>query len=128
MFYNNVLLSGMPHAMSPRQRSDAVEQQMGENMERTQVGMSEHAAIRAKQRGVPPLIEQWLDEFGEANYDGHGAVTFYFSRRSVRAMERAFGRNPVRRMAEYLNTYKVESVMDGTIITVGRRTQRLWRR
>ena len=24
-----------------------------------------HAAKRAKQRGIPPLVQQWLDEFGE---------------------------------------------------------------
>jgi hypothetical protein len=98
-------------------------------MEMTRVAsMSGHAAVRAKQRGIPPLVEQWLDEFGEESYDGHGAVTFYFSRDSVRAMERAFGSEPVRRMAEYLNAYKVESLIDGTIITIGRRTKRLWRR
>lgn len=89
---------------------------------------SKHAAARAKQRGIPPLIEQWLDEFGEEDYDGHGAVRVYFSRRSVRAMERAFGREPVRRMSEYLDAYKIENLGDGQVITVGHRTTRIWRR
>ena len=90
--------------------------------------VSTHAAIRAKQRGIPPLIEQWLDEFGEEDYDGRGAVRFFFSRRSIRAMERAFGRRPGRRMSEFLDAYKVESVSDGQVITVGHRFKRVWRR
>ena|SRR5258708_18260437 len=89
---------------------------------------TKHATIRAQQRGIPPLIEQWLDQFGDEDYDGHGAVRIYFSRKSIRAMERAFGRGPVRRLSEYLDAYKVENSHDGQIITVGHRTKRLWRR
>jgi hypothetical protein len=98
---------------------------MNARFERT---MSKHALIRAKDRGIPPLIEQWLDEFGEEDYDGRGAVRFFFSRRSIRAMERAFGRRPVRRMSEYLDAYKVESVSDGQVITIGHRFKHVWRR
>lgn len=87
-----------------------------------------HAASRAQQRGIPPLVEQWLDEFGEETYDGRGCCLRYFSRASRRAMERAFGREPVRKLAEYLDAYKVESATDGTVITVGHRYQRIRRR
>jgi hypothetical protein len=90
--------------------------------------ISKHAVIRAKERGIPPLIEQWLDEFGEEDYDGRGTVRIFFNRRSIRAMERAFGRRPVRRMSEYLDAYKVESVSDGQVITIGHRFKRVWRR
>ena len=90
---------------------------------------SQHARMRAQQRGIPPLIEHWLDEFGEEQYDGHGAVVRYFSRRSIRRMERTFGAVPVRRMAEYLrNAYKVETSSDGQLITIGHRTKRIWRK
>lgn len=90
--------------------------------------VTKHAAIRAKQRGIPPLVEQWLDEFGEEVYDGRGAIRIYFSRKSIRAMQRAFGRAPVRRMHEYLDAYKVESSHDGRVITVGHCMKRNWRR
>lgn len=86
-----------------------------------------HAERRAQQRAIPPLIEQWLEEFGEEHYDGRGGLVRYFSRRSVRAMERRFGSRPVRRMAEYLNAYVVESSRDGTTITIGHRTRRIKR-
>ena len=89
---------------------------------------SRHAKVRGQQRGIPPLIEQWLDEFGEEEYDDRGGVVRYFSRRSIRTMERAFGSAPVRRMSEYLDAYKVESSHDGTIITVGHRCRRLRRK
>lgn len=86
-----------------------------------------HAKIRMQQRGIPPLIEQWLDDFGEEQYDGHGGVRRYFSRKSIRGMERAFGRKPVGRMAEYLNAFKVESSRDGQALTLGHQTKRVRR-
>ncbi len=87
-----------------------------------------HAAKRAQQRGIPPLVDQWLDEFGEERHDGHGGVVTFFSHASVRAMERTFGRAPMPKLAEYLNAYKVESSHDGHVITVGHRTRRIKRR
>jgi hypothetical protein len=90
--------------------------------------ISKHAAIRAKERGIPPLIVQWLEEFGEEDYDGRGTVRIFFNRRSICAMDRAFGRRPVRRMSEYLDAYIVESVSDRQVITIGHRFKRLWRR
>jgi len=88
---------------------------------------TKHASARAQQRGIPPLIERWLDEFGEELYDGHGSVVRFFSRRSRRRMEREFGSAPVRKMSEYLSAYKVESSHDGRTITVGHRTRRFRR-
>ena len=92
------------------------------------VHFSDHAKTRAQQRGIPPLIEQWLDEFGEIEYDGRGGVVRYFSRRSIRAMERVFGSLPVRRMSQYFDAYKVESSRDSTVITVGYRRRRVRRK
>ncbi len=79
-----------------------------------------HASQRAQQRGVPPLIKDWLFAYGEENYDGRGAIVRYFSNKSVRQMERDFGREPLRRMSEFLRCYLVESI-DGVVITVGKR-------
>lgn len=89
---------------------------------------SGHALKRSQQRGIPPLISQWLDEYGEEEYDGHGGIIRYFSHRSIRDMERSFGRAPVRRMSEYLNAYIVESSDDGRVITLGHNIKRVRRR
>jgi hypothetical protein len=87
-----------------------------------------HALVRAQQRGIPPLIIQWLDEFGEEVYDGHGAVKRYFSHKSVRMMERSFGRTFVQHNSKFLSVYEVVSAGDEAPITTGWRLKRLWRR
>lgn len=87
---------------------------------------SKHANTRAQQRGIPPLLDELLDRYGQEQHDGHGAVVLYLSKSSIRQMERDFGRRPVARLSEWLDAYKVRSG-DGTTVTVGHRTRRIWR-
>lgn len=87
-----------------------------------------HANIRAQQRCLPPLVEQWLDQFGEEEYDRHGGVIRFFSHASIRAMEGEFGSAPVCKLAEYFHAYKVETSHDRRIITIGHRTKRINRK
>lgn len=89
---------------------------------------SKHAAIRAQQRGIPPLIDQLLDLYGEEQYDGHGGVLIYLDRSSFRRMERDMGREPVRRLSTWYRAYKVKSSHDGRTITTGLRYKRIWRK
>ena len=83
-----------------------------------------HAEHRAQQRAIPPLVDRLLDEFGEEAHDGQGAIRVFFSHRSVRRMEQAFGHQPVTLLNRYLNAYKVETT-DGITITKGWRTGRI---
>jgi hypothetical protein len=78
-----------------------------------------------QQRGLPPLIVQWLEDFGSERYDGHGGLILFFDKRARRALERAVGREPVRRMNDWLDAYLVVA-HDGTGITAGRRYRRFW--
>jgi hypothetical protein len=87
--------------------------------------ITKHAKARAQQRAIPPLIESWLDEFGDEEYDGHGGVRIFFSRRSIRRLEKAVGRLPVRRLSYLLDAYKVESTRDGSTLTYARKTARM---
>jgi hypothetical protein len=89
---------------------------------------SSHALVRARQRSIPPVVHRWLDEFGENQHDGHGAVRVYFSHRSIRAMESALGSHFVRQNRKYLRAYRIENVPDGCTITVGWRTCRVKRK
>jgi hypothetical protein len=82
---------------------------------------TQHATQRAQQRGVPPLITSWLVEYGEKAFDGHGGMVRFFSRKSIRRMERELGTAPVRRLSEYLRSYLVQGAADGAVITVGKR-------
>lgn len=86
-----------------------------------------HAEIRAQQRGIPPMVDQLLDLYGQEEHDGHGGVVLYLSKHSIRSMERDLGRRPVSRLAEWFGAYKVKTT-DGRTITVGHRTQRVWRK
>lgn len=88
---------------------------------------TKHAAARAQQRAIPPLVDRLLDEFGEESHDGQGAILMFFSHRSVRRMEQTFGHQPVTMFKRYLNAYKVETT-DGATITKGWRTTRINRR
>lgn len=90
--------------------------------------MSRHAEKRAKERGIPPLIADWLDVFGETEYDGRGGEVRYFSRKSIRTIKRVVGSAPVRHLASYFNAFKVVSSKDGETITIGHRTKRIRRR
>ena len=81
-----------------------------------------------QQRAIPPLIDSWLDEFGDEEYDGHGGIRVFFSRRSIRRLERTVGRLPVRRLSHLLDAYRVESSRDGTTVTYARRSRRMRRR
>lgn len=82
---------------------------------------TQHAILRQQQRGVPPLVQDWLMDFGEEQFDGRGGVVRYFSRKAVRRMEREVGKTPVARLSEYLRCYLVQSSVSGTVITVGKR-------
>jgi len=80
-----------------------------------------HATIRSQQRGIPPLVRHWLLDYGEEVFDGRGAILRYFTAQSIRRMERDLGREPLRRLSEYLRCYLVEATDDGRIITMGKR-------
>ena len=90
--------------------------------------MSRHAEKRAQERGIPPLIADWLDLYGETEYDGRGGEVRYFSRKSIRTIKRVVGSGPVRHLASYFNAFKVVSGNDGQTITIGHRTKRIRRR
>jgi len=89
--------------------------------------ISKHAVVRAKQRGIPPFIDQLLDLYGNEQHDGHGGVVIYLGKDSIRRMERDMGREPVRRLDTWRNAYKVRSCDDGQTITTGLRISKIRR-
>lgn len=88
-----------------------------------------HATVRAQQRGVPPLIQDWLLDYGEEQFDGHGGVVRYFSKVCIRKMEEDIEKSTLKRMSEYFRCYLIQSSSDGAVITVGKRykTQHIYR-
>lgn len=90
--------------------------------------VSQHAISRSQKRAVPPIVFDWLEQFGEQQFDGHGGVIKYFSHDSRRRMEKHLGRRFVAENKRYLDHYLVESAADGTVITIGVRFKRIHRR
>ncbi len=91
----------------------------------SQLVMANHAVIRSQQRGIPPLIREWLIDFGEEIYDHRGAILYFFNRDSRRKLERNFGRESIRRFHEWLDSYVVVSATDGVLITVGKHYKKI---
>ena len=87
---------------------------------------TDHAQQRARQRGIPQLVIDWLMQFGETEWDHHGAQVKFFTRKSRRRIDKAMGAQTTRRMHEFLNSYAVVG-LDGTLITCGHRYKRIHR-
>lgn len=87
--------------------------------------LSNHAGVRCQQRGIPPLIRQWLHEFG-SEVVSHGATKRYFDHRAKKRLAAAVGAQVVDRLGGLLNVYLVES--DERVITAGHRTRRIKQR
>jgi hypothetical protein len=86
---------------------------------------SRHAQSRAQQRAIPRLMVDWLLRFGAEVPDTRGCTIRYFDKRAKRRLERAYGREPVRRFEDKLSCYLVEK--DGRVITTGHRQKRIRR-
>jgi hypothetical protein len=87
--------------------------------------MSLHASMRCQQRGIPPLIRQWLQDFG-SEVATHGATKRYFDRRAKKRLTAAVAAQVVDRLGGLLNVYIVEG--DEQVITAGHRTRRIKQR
>ena len=69
---------------------------------------SHHGNSRKQQRGFPQLLVDWLIAYGVERHDGRGGIIRHFTREARRRLERDIGREPVRRMHEWLDAGLVE--------------------
>jgi len=67
------------------------------------IQMTKHAAARQQQRGIPPLIMEWLADYGTTCHDHHGAEILYFDKQSRKALARSVGDEVVSRMGPLLD-------------------------
>lgn len=86
--------------------------------------LSCHAQTRCQQRGIPPLIREWLQLYG-AEVQTHGATKRYFDRAARKRLAAEVGHQVVDRLGPLLNTYLVETT--DVVVTAGVRTKRLKR-
>ena len=52
-----------------------------------------HAAIGVRQRAVPPLVVDWLLEYGPRALAGQGVEKVYFDKQARRDLKRSIGRH-----------------------------------
>jgi hypothetical protein len=88
--------------------------------------MTKHAHVRCQQRGIQPLIRQWLLDYGAEAKTNDGCVKRYFDQAARRRIAADFGAAVVDRMGDLMNTYLVET--GASIVTAGIRTRRFKRR
>ncbi|MFS0756518.1 hypothetical protein ABC383_17725 [Noviherbaspirillum sp. 1P10PC] len=81
-----------------------------------------HAATRAQQRGIPPIVVDLLLQFGQREHDHAGAEILYFDRRSKKRVA-SYAGALFSKLSEHLDSYAV--VADGQIVTVGIRYNRI---
>ena len=90
--------------------------------------ISKHASRRMQKRSVPPIVLDWLQDYGSEQYDGRGAVIRYFDRAAKERLKRVYGHQFVRTSKKYLAVYMVEDVAGQSLVTVGYRNRRIPRR
>ncbi|MEY2892239.1 MAG: hypothetical protein RJA98_2147 [Pseudomonadota bacterium] len=88
------------------------------------MSLSQHAATRCQQRGIPPLIVDWLLAYG-AEQRSAGATRRFFDKEARRRLAHDFGAAVVDRMGDLLNLYLVEG--SGQVVTVAVRQRRIKR-
>lgn len=90
--------------------------------------ISKHAAHRIQKRAIPPMVIDWLHNYGSKQYDVHGAVIRFFDRAAKARFSGAFGQQFPLDSKKYFSVYSVEDVSGQSIITVGYRDRRIRRR
>lgn len=79
--------------------------------------LTDHAKLRAKDRGIPEIARHLLFEFGVRKRAGAGVESYSFDKKSWREVERYFGQWPLKKMDQLKRTYMI--VADsGAVVTV----------
>ena len=85
--------------------------------------ISSHAIKRSQQRCIPPLIIQWLYQYGTRRPYRNGTMLCYFDRRSIRLISSDVGSIVIRRLSGLMDAYLV--IAGNQVITVGHRYKRI---
>ena len=84
--------------------------------------LTTHAEKRCQQRGIPPLIIEWLLDFGTPVYS-RGAEIYHFDKKSKEAIKRYAGKRILSTLDQYMDAYLIFAA--GRVITVGHRYKRI---
>ncbi len=85
--------------------------------------LTQHAAVRQQQRGIPKFVVDYLINHGKANFDHHGAEIITFPKMVRNRLKKVLPKQDYVRQESHFDCYAV--VRDGHLITVGHRTKRI---
>lgn len=89
------------------------------------MNVTKHAAIRSQQRGIPPIVIEWVRKFGQKEFDHRGAVTRYLDKDARKTLTKVIGSQVIRQLETFLDVYVIESTVNGGVITTGHRYKRI---
>lgn len=79
--------------------------------------MTRHAMSKQQKHAIPPLIIDWLCEFGCRSNCSNGTTVIYFDKESKRSLCSEAGHAVVRRLGDMMDAYLVMN--DERIVSVG---------
>jgi hypothetical protein len=83
------------------------------------MNITKHARDRLQQRAIPPLIIEWLCNYG-CRLEGYNGTTIcFFDKESRRSLSSEVGHVVIRRLSDLMDSYLVLS--GDSIVTVGHR-------
>ena len=85
---------------------------------------SVHGAMRLQQRGIPPLVVDWLRAYGKEVHDHCGCTKCFFDKQAWRELERDCGCRALAPFGRYRTAYGVFAG-DGSLVTAGFLTSRM---
>ncbi len=87
-----------------------------------QVRYSRHARVRRQQRGIPPVVVDWVVGYGRATRKDDATV-FSLDKPARRRLARDLGELAYRRIEDLLDVYVVLAD-GGVVVTVAKRCRR----
>ena len=86
--------------------------------------ITQHAAIRMKQRGIKEQTLDCLYRFGSKIHDSRGCIIVFFDKQSRKRLKETTNSAMPRPMESQMNAYAVVS-LHGEVLTVGHRIKRI---
>lgn len=87
--------------------------------------VSQHAQSRSKQRGIPPMLMDLLEQFGAEERARDGAVVLFFDK-AARNRAKAYVGPLYPAIEQHMDVYAIVG-SDGAVITVGHRYEHIRR-
>lgn len=87
------------------------------------IRLTDHAATRMQQRGIPAWYLNLLVEHGKTTHDGHGALLKSVSKATRQRLRTVLSRQQYAQAERYFGVYAVVS-HDQAVVTTAHRTHR----